>query len=171
MSNATLPRLPRVLGAKKTFAIIGSLYNEDYVNAMIEAAQTEIQLLTPTTATPIYRVPGAYEIPVCAEFVTRRTKADVIIALGVVIRGQTGHADIVANSVADSLQDISRQHLTPIINEVLLLNNEEQARERCYGTRMNRGTEAARAAASMAELFDKLESAFPADGSKTRSKA
>jgi len=85
----------------------------------------------------------------------------VIIALGVVIRGETGHADLITSAVAQELQMMSTRHLTPIINMVLLTNSEQEARERCFGDRMNRGVEAARAALNMAELFTKLHTAYP----------
>ena len=161
MAKTALPRQPRVLGGRKTIGIVASLYNDRFVDAMIEAAKAEINTVAPTTVVPLYRVPGAYEIPVTAEFIAQRAKVDVIMALGVVIRGDTGHADLVANSVATSLQEIAARHLTPVINEVLLLDDEDQAEERCFGTRMNRGTEAARAALSMAELFNKLNITYP----------
>ena len=56
---------------------------------------------------------------------------------------------------------MSVRHLTPIINMVLLVNDEDQARARVFGDQMNRGVEAARAALNMAELFSKLHTAYP----------
>lgn len=160
MSNAVLQPKPRLIGTRRTLAIVASTYNESYVNALVEAARAELHHLLPQGTMPVYRVPGAYEIPVCAEYVAQRATPDVIIALGVIIRGKTGHADLIATSVANSLQDVARAHLIPVINEVLLVDNEEQARERCIGKRINRGVEAARAAANMAELFHKLNVAY-----------
>jgi 6,7-dimethyl-8-ribityllumazine synthase len=79
----------------------------------------------------------------------------------VVIQGETGHANIITSSVASELQKMATRHLTPVINMVLHVNNEQEARERCFGDRMNRGVEAARAALNMAELFTKLHTAYP----------
>lgn len=166
MSKASLPPQPRVIGGRKTLAIVASLYNEDFVNAMVDAARAEIDLLLPGAIVPLYRVPGAFEIPVCAQFVVERANVDVIVALGVIIRGETGHADLIAGTVAKSLQDLARETLVPVVNEVLLLDSEDQARERCFGTRMNRGTEAARVAVGMAELMQKLETTYPRGKSK-----
>jgi 6,7-dimethyl-8-ribityllumazine synthase len=140
------------------------MYNEEYVQGLIEACKNEIVAIMPSSSIPLYRVPGAYEIPVCAEYVISHTQADVLIALGVVIEGETAHADIVARSVATSLQEIAVRHQVPVINEVLLLDNEEQAKARCFGDELNRGMEAARAALSMAELFQKLHTAYPDNG-------
>jgi len=78
-----------------------------------------------------------------------------------VIRGETGHADLITQSVSDKLQEMAVRHLTPIINMVLLVNNEADAQARVFGDQMNRGVEAARAALNMAELFSKLHTAYP----------
>ena len=161
MASQSLPRRPRLIGPRKTFAIIASMYNETCMNGLLESTKGELLSIMPTASVPLYRVPGAWEIPVCAEYVLQHTHADVIIALGVVIRGETGHADLITSAVAQELQMMSTRHLTPIINMVLLTNNEQEARERCFGDRMNRGVEAARAALNMAELFTKLHTAYP----------
>ena len=94
----------------------------------------------------IYRVPGAFEIPVCVKKLIESNNIDVMIALGVIIKGETSHAELVGSSVTQSLQEIATNFNTPIIHEVLLTENREQAIERCKGDK-NRGTEAAKAAA------------------------
>ncbi len=161
MAQQTLPRRPRLIGPRKTFAIVASMYNEEYVQGLIDGCKNEIISIMPNSSIPLYRVPGAFEIPVCAEYVLNHTNADVVIALGVVIQGETAHADLVARAVVDQLQQMAVRHQVPIINEVLLLQTEEQARERCLGEELHRGVEAARAALNMAELFQKLHTAYP----------
>ena len=84
-----------------------------------------------------------------------------MIALGVIIRGETGHADLIASSVTNSLQSISVQHRIPVIHEVLLVENEKQAHARCIGAAKNRGREAARAAANIIEVFAEIEKSMP----------
>ena len=161
MASQTLPRRPRLIGPRKTFAIVASLYNERFIDGLLESTKNELLAIMPAASVPLYRVPGAWEIPVCAEYVLQYTHADVIIALGVVIRGETGHADLITQSVSNELQAMATRHLTPVVNMVLLLNNEAEAEVRCLGTEMNRGIEAARAALNMAELFQKLHTAYP----------
>ena len=161
MASQTLPRKPRFIGPRKTFAIVASMYHEPLMNGLLESTKAELLGLMPAASVPLYRVPGAWEIPVCAEYVMQYTGADVIICLGVVIRGETAHADLITQSVCDKLQEMSVRHLTPIINTVLLVNNEAEARARVFGDEMNRGVEAARAALNMAELFSKLHTAYP----------
>ena len=161
MASQTLPRKPRLIGPRKTFAIVASRYNEPLMNGLLESTKAELLGLMPAASIPLYRVPGAWEIPVCAEYVLQYTSADVIICLGIVVRGETGHADLITQSVSDKLQEMAVRHLTPVINMVLLVNNEADARARVFGDQMNRGVEAARAALNMAELFSKLHTAYP----------
>lgn len=142
-------------------ATVASLYNGTYVDAMLEAARGELRSLLPEAALPVFRVPGAFEIPVCASYVARHARPDAIVALGVIIRGSTAHADLVGESVTNSLLNLATDSEIPVIHEVLLVDTEEQAKERCLGQEINRGVEAARAAANMAELFRKLRNTYP----------
>ena len=74
------------------------------------------------------------------------------------IRGKPAHADLIAGTITDSLAQSARDHLVPVIHEVLLVGNEEQAAQRSAAdSPINRGTEAARAAARMIQLFKTLK--------------
>lgn len=84
-------------------------------------------------------------------------RPEAVIALGVIIRGETAHGDLVGENVARKLMDISCETLVPVINEVLLLNNEQQAFARCIASTLNRGKEAARAAVKMINLIEEHE--------------
>ena len=158
MPSKTLPPKPRSMAAKKTISIVASLYNEDLVSSLLDSTVNGIRTLIPGITVNIYRVPGAFEIPVCVKKLIESNNVDVMIALGVIIKGETSHADLVGNSVTQSLQEIATNFNTPIIHEVLLTENREQAIERCKGDK-NRGTEAAKAAATMSELFASLDAA------------
>jgi 6,7-dimethyl-8-ribityllumazine synthase len=113
----------------------------------------------PSVHVPLFRVPGAFEIPVCVNYLLQNSNPvpDAIIALGVVIRGETAHADLVGTSVTNALMELAVSQQVPIIHEVLLTNSREEAEERCSGEK-KRGVEAAKSAITMAELFAKLES-------------
>jgi len=161
MSDQTITRRPRLIGPRRTFAVVASTFHEDLVQGLVDSCRNEILALMPNASIPLYRVPGAFEIPVCSEFVLNHTTADVVIALGVVIQGETAHADIITRTVASQLAEMAVRHEVPVINEVLLVQDEDQARERCFGTEINRGVEAARAALSMGDLFQKLHAAYP----------
>jgi 6,7-dimethyl-8-ribityllumazine synthase len=87
-----------------------------------------------------------------------RGSIDAIIALGVIIEGETQHASLIASAITTSLQQISLTHRLPVIHEVLLVKNAEQARVRCLEEEINRGTEAARVAAQMVQTLGALRS-------------
>ncbi len=127
-------------------AIVASRYNEKFVEVRVAHAVEEMNAIDPRIQTEIFHVPGAFEIPFLTRQIIERRKPDAVICLGVLLRGETAHADLIAASVSDTLCRLSVEISTPIIHAVLLLNNEEQADERCLGKELNRGIEAARAA-------------------------
>jgi len=145
----------KVSGGK--FAIVASRYNARYVDAMMRAASAELKRAG-AASVEIVRVPGAYEIPVVAARLarTRESSLSAIICLGVILRGQTVHAEYIGRAVSRALMEIQVRHEVPVIHEVLLLENEEQARVRCLGGRHNRGTEAAQTAVQMARVMQTL---------------
>ncbi len=154
------PTRPRPIQEPVSIAIVASLYNNTFVQGLLDAAREELETLAPHAELTVYRVPGAFEIPVCAELVLKSTKPDVLIAFGVIIRGSTEHADLVGESVTDALQQMAVRHLVPVIHEVLLVNNEQQAEQRCLGQEINRGAEAAQTAVNMVSLFRKMRASF-----------
>ena len=101
-------------------------------------------------------MPGAFEIPIVVREVALKKASDAIIALGVIIEGDTDHARLLGEVVTRALQQIALEQGVPVIHAVQSLKNEEQARERCLEKRINRGTEAARAAFEMANLVAEL---------------
>jgi len=160
MSTA-LQTKPRILGHKAKVCIVASKYNEQFTDALVENALTELGELMPMSCIDIIRVPGAFEIPVVVAKLMQRSDISCIIALGLIIRGDTHHADLVASSVTQSLQDLAVKNCLPVIHEVLLVEDEKQAHARCVAASMNRGREAARAAAGMIDVFSEIEKLIP----------
>jgi len=156
MSTA-FPSRPRQIGLRRTFAIVASQYNGEYVGGLVYHARRELEAISPTFSILNYEVPGAFEIPLLVQEVATRG-VDAIIALGVIIEGETQHAALIAGAITNSLQQLSLTHKLPIIHEVLLVKNAEQARIRCLEDEINRGTEAARVAAQMVHALHTLRS-------------
>ena len=141
---------------KRKFIIIASQFNAPYVQGLVDHADRELRTLAPSAAISVQRVPGAFEIPVVVRELASQAKADALIACGVILKGKTDHAQNLSRSVTDALQRIAVGHGVPVINAVLSFDNETQARERCLENKINRGTEAARAAVEMADVMSKL---------------
>ena len=135
---------------------MASQFNSQYVQGLVDQADKELRALAPSATIFVQRVPGAFEIPVVVRELASRGKTDAIIACGVILKGKTNHAQNLSRSVTDALQRIAIDHGVPVINVVLSFDNEIQARERCLENRINRGTEAARAAVEIANVMSDL---------------
>jgi 6,7-dimethyl-8-ribityllumazine synthase len=152
MSNA-IPSRPRQFQQRRSVAIVAAQYNSEFVEGLISHAQRELAILLPDSSIQNFQVPGAFEIPLFIQEIAERGAFNAIIALGVVIQGETQHARLIAEAVTSSLLDISLRFRVPVIHEVLLLENAAQARERCLEDEINRGTEAARVAVRMIQAL------------------
>lgn len=152
-----IPERPR-LSSKSThrYAIVESIYNDEFVAPMAEAASNEIQAIEPTAKIVRALASGSFEIPVVTQALLDREKFDAVIALGVILRGETAHADLIARAVTDALMRLSLDYKTPVIHEVLLLNSPDQAHLRCLDPQFNRGIEAARAAVNSVRILEEL---------------
>src|SRR5438093_6629709 len=157
MSNLISPR-PGVLGtAKRYFPIVASQFNATYVQGLVDHVVSELRALIPGVTTTLLQVPGSFEIPlVVRELAMQKRGGDAIIAIGVILKGETNHADNLSRSVTDALQRIAIDHGVPVINAVLSFDDEAQARERCLGEKINRGTEAGRAAMDVVQTLSEI---------------
>jgi 6,7-dimethyl-8-ribityllumazine synthase len=141
-----------------TFAIVASRYNTRYVDSMLGAAKSI--LAKAGAKIQIIRVPGAYEVPLVAAKLARQSEDDeplaAIICLGVILRGETVHAAHIGEAVSHALMRIQLDYQVPVIHEVLLLENEAQAKKRCLDRKHNRGAEAAQTALEMSRVLESL---------------
>ncbi len=149
-------KAPQIAGR---FAIVASEYNARYVDGMLRAAREELKRAG-ATEIKVMRVPGAFEISVVAGALARQHPGwDAVICLGVIMQGQTSHAQHVGEAVTLALSQIAIQTGVPMIHEVLVFTSEEQARVRCLSKDFNRGAEAAQTAWRMARVMGEVRSA------------
>ena len=153
MLTAMTSRRVRTTGGR--FAIVASRYNARFTDALLRAARAGLRAAG--ASADVFRVPGAYEIPVVVAGLLAEgpRRFDAILCLGVIIRGETAHADLIGRAVTDALMWLQVDHAVPVVHEVLLLSDEAQARARCLG-KFNRGHEAAQTALAMASLLRRL---------------
>ena len=153
--GAGVPELPRVDASGVRLAIVASTWHDRICNALLDGAlrfAKDSGIAEPT----VVRVLGAIEIPVVAQELTQ--SHDAVIALGVVIRGQTPHFDYVCDAVTQGLTRVSLDESTPVANGVLTTNDEEQALDRAGlpGSSEDKGAQAAAAALSTALTLREL---------------
>jgi 6,7-dimethyl-8-ribityllumazine synthase len=156
MSNET-PETPEPLAQPRRFAVVASRYNAAYVDGLAESALSELATLAPGSHIDVLRVPGAFELPLAVKKLAATGRVDAIFAFAVIVQGATHHAELLATAVTNALLDISLEYEIPVLNEVLWLQDEEQARERCLPEgASNRGVEAARAAVRMLNMLEEV---------------
>jgi 6,7-dimethyl-8-ribityllumazine synthase len=156
--SKSVPMRPRLAPkAPLSFAIVASQYNAQYTQALVDNAYAEINVLEPGATVNLVSTPGSFEIPLMVQSLAELERYQAIIALGVLFQGETAHAALVAQSVTNALMTISIAHRVPIIHEVLLVENDEQARARCLDQELNRGVEAARAAVAAARTLREIK--------------
>jgi 6,7-dimethyl-8-ribityllumazine synthase len=132
--------------SKFRFALVVSLFNREYTDALLSAAQAALK----GHEVAVVRVPGAYEIPLQVQRLARTKRFAAILALGLVWQGRTAHAQEILRAVTDALMRISLENDVPVIHQVLAVTNESEARARCMGVKLNRGLEGAQAALTLA---------------------
>ena len=145
----------------KRVVILASRFHESISQALVRGAtdvlrrhgiaQGSIQVLW---------VPGAFELPVvAARLAQTRRHPDAIIAVGVLIRGQTLQYEVLAQAVAYGLTQVAVTTQVPVTCGVIVAQNEAQANARAGGRMGNRGAEAARAALEVLQLFKRMKDA------------
>ena len=141
--------------------VVEARFYEDIADELIKGALATIE---EADASHIrMAVPGALEIPAAIRFAIKsmelvggRRRYDGYVALGCVIRGETGHYDIVAGESARGLMDLSIRYSIAVGNGILTCENRDQARARASVEGKNKGGVAARAALDMVTLKSQL---------------
>lgn len=138
-------------------AIIAARFNDFIVSKLIEGAEDALlRHGTDGDDITLYRVPGAFEIPVLAKRLAEKDNVDAVICLGAVIRGNTPHFDYVAAEVSKGVASVSLATEKPIAFGVLTTDNIEQAIERAGAKAGNKGFDAGVTVIETANLLKAL---------------
>jgi 6,7-dimethyl-8-ribityllumazine synthase len=145
--------------SKPHLLIVEARFYDDMADALLEGAVEAIKEAGATY--DVITVPGALEIPSAIAMALDAaddggTDYDGFVALGMIIRGETYHFDVVANESARAIMDLTVSESLPIGNGILTVENEEQAWRRARRSELDKGGFAARAALTMIALKKKL---------------
>ena len=150
-------RRARPLGRSLRFAIVAARFNERITQRLVNGAlQVFRGARLSGDAVEVHWVPGSFELPQAAQHLATTGRYAGIVCVGVVIRGQTPHFELVAREAAAGIREVALTTGVPATFGVVTALSEEQAWARAGGEVGNRGEEAAEAALAMAEWIDGL---------------
>ncbi len=146
------PQLLSIDGSPFSVGIAAARFNARLTDALLEQVTDRLRAAgVKKKNLHIVRVPGSNELPIAAQLLAARRKLDVAVTLGVLIRGDTIHYELIADAATKALQRVALEAKVPVINGVVVAENLKQAEERCLG-KINRGSEFANSALEMAAL-------------------
>jgi 6,7-dimethyl-8-ribityllumazine synthase len=129
--------------------IVASRFNEEISARLLERAEAAARELGVEAA--VVSVPGALEIPLALQWMAQSGRFDALAALGVVIRGETYHFEIVADGSARGVMDVALEFGLPVANGILTTEDEAQAL-----ARLDKAAEAVTVAVEMARLKERM---------------
>ena len=158
--DEVLPREPARPGVR--VGCVVSRFHGDLTERMLASATRE---LVASGVAPddilVVHVPGAFELPLVVQRLANRVDVDCVLALGLVLKGETNHDEHIARAVADGLGEVARMTDTPVLFGVLTCATLEQARARALpadeGGTHDKGREVARAALAVLRALDEAE--------------
>lgn len=140
------------------FAIVASRWNDFISTRLVKGALEALERLgTDERNVSVYKVPGAFEIPLLALTLAKSGKFDGIICVGTIIRGQTPHFEYIAGEVTRGIGEAGLQTGVPVVFGVITADNLDQAIERAGVKLGNKGFEAAMVAVELANLYKEAQ--------------
>ena len=143
----------------KNIYIVASTFYKQLIDQMVQGAINEVDtvLNNSTNNVKIVKVPGAFEIPGMINCIIENENPDLILALGVLIKGESDHFEYISSSVSNSISQLTITTNIPIIFGVLTVHNMGQAIERAYISKKNKGGEAMKTGLEMLKLYDEYQ--------------
>jgi 6,7-dimethyl-8-ribityllumazine synthase len=144
-------------GTGLRIAVAASRFNDFIVRSLLDGARDGLRRHgVADGAVDVAWVPGAFELPLVTAKLAASHHYDAVIALGAVIRGATGHYDLVAGQAAAGIVRAGLDTGVPVVFGVLTTDTIEQAVERAGTKAGNKGYEAAMTAIELVDLFRQL---------------
>lgn len=135
--------IPSNVRAEWKIAIVASMWHRDILHPMIErAVSTCVEAGVHPDNVKVYDAPGSFEVPLIGAALIE--KVDALMGFGIVLQGETMHAQNIMQSTTQALMDLQVQYKKPFAFEILHVHTLDQARARAEGEH-NKGFEAARA--------------------------
>jgi 6,7-dimethyl-8-ribityllumazine synthase len=148
----------KIVAKGMKFGIAASRFNDFICSRLIEGAiDTLIRAGADEKDIVIYKVPGAFELPLTAKKLAKSNRFDAIICLGAVIRGATPHFEYISAEVSKGIAGVGLETEIPVVFGVLTTDTIEQAIERAGTKSGNKGADAAMSAIEMVDLFKKIQ--------------
>lgn len=136
------------------YAVVVSRFNNFISERLLEGARDAlVRSGAGEEEIEVFRVPGAFEIPLAAKRLALAKRHDAVICLGAVIRGETPHFDYVAAEVTKGVAQLNLEFAMPFAFGIITADNTEQAIERAGNKMGNKGFQAAQSAIEMLNLF------------------
>jgi len=154
--------MPKIVEGKliaegKKFALVVSRFNDFITDRLVGGAvDALLRSGAKDSDIEIFKVPGAFEIPLIAKKIANKGVFNAVICLGAVIRGATPHFDYVSAEVSKGIAMVSLESEIPLVFGILTTDTIEQAIERAGTKSGNKGWSAAISAIEMANLIDKV---------------
>ncbi len=154
--------MPKIIEGKlnaegRKFAIVASRYNDFITEKLVGGALDALNRCGARDKDiEVFKVPGAFEIPLVAKRVAMTQRFDAIVCLGAVIRGSTPHFDFVAAEASKGIAQVMMETGLPVIFGVITVDTIEQAIERAGTKAGNKGWDAAMTAIEMVDLLRKV---------------
>lgn len=156
-SGIPMAELPIGNAEQLRIGIVASAWHDDIVIELTNGALAELRLHgVKDENITLVRCPGSYEIPVTAKSIIESKHVHAIIAIGVIVRGETAHFEYVASPVAHGLQQLALTSGVPCLSAVLATETIQQAWDRAGGVHGHKGREAAQGALYLATLINTL---------------
>jgi 6,7-dimethyl-8-ribityllumazine synthase len=157
MSKDAPPFRPDEIPPSAAVAVVAARFNAALVDELLAGCRRRLAEVGLTgDRVSVYRVPGAFELPVTAKVAADTGRFAAVVCLGAVVRGDTPHFDFVAGEAARGCQAVAIATGVPIIFGVLTTNTEEQAWARAGGHHGHAGERAAEAAMEMIAVLRRV---------------